>query len=425
MIEIFKNKNYTKLFAAAITSEMGTTVGNMTFAFYLADHFSSQPYWISLAELMYSLPTLFVFLFIGVIADRFDRQKIAEYSDWIRAVLTLFLIASIPMHIIPLTLGILFLQSAVHKFFHPAQSGLIQGILKKEQYQTAFGLNRMIFGVFLIFSVGLGAITYNTVGIYGAFMIDGISFVISALMIRSCKINKAVRLPNGHFKIKEIKLKQTWIDFQNGATYVLKNKLLLFLVAGFFMFGLINGAFYVVSLLTMKYKLDLVNYEWYAALFTMLLGIGIFAGSALASTIGTKFKPYLLIIVCSLITGFLAFIGGVSTSVTPYMIVAPILGLFLAPIWVAIGGWIPRIVAPSYIGRVNGLIDPIMMLAQSISLGLIAVSFPAFISVDFIYYGMALLLSSVGVLYMLTLPKLAKVETAKELTNESGTKVEA
>lgn len=73
-MDIFKNRNFVRLFFAALASQMGTTVGNMAFAFLL-DRFSSQPSYTTLAELMYSLPTIFVFLIVGVVADRFDRKR--------------------------------------------------------------------------------------------------------------------------------------------------------------------------------------------------------------------------------------------------------------------------------------------------------------------------------------------------------------
>lgn len=94
-MDIFKNRNFVRLFFAALASQMGTTVGNMAFAFYLLDHFSNQPAYTTLAELMYSLPTVFVFLIVGVAADRLDRKKVAENCDWIRAGLTIILFAAL------------------------------------------------------------------------------------------------------------------------------------------------------------------------------------------------------------------------------------------------------------------------------------------------------------------------------------------
>ncbi|WLR42362.1 MFS transporter [Bacillus carboniphilus] len=411
MREIFQNKTFVKLFFAMVTSQMGTIVGNMAFAFYLLDRFSGQPYLATLAELMYSLPTLVVFLFVGVLADRLDRQKIAEYSDWIRAILTLFLIFSFITSIVPLMFAILFLRSAVSKFFFPAEAGLIQGILSKEQYQTAAGLNMMVHSIFMLFGVGMGAITYKLLGIYWAFIIDGLSFVVSAMLIKSCQIHEEARLPNGHFKIKELNIKQTIHDFKEGGGYILNKKLLLTLIMGFFLFGFINGGFAILPLFTMKYKLSPENYEWYASLFGIVFGSGVFAGSALASVIGKKFKPYMIIIIGIILMSLTTVSMGLSTSIPLFFVFVGLTGIIIGPLNVALSGWLPSIVDPTFMGRVNGWIDPIMMLAQSVSLGLIALLFPKIIvTVDWIYYGIALLMLVIGIFYALTLPKLNEQE---------------
>ncbi|MFD1739794.1 MFS transporter [Bacillus salitolerans] len=416
MKEIFKNRVFLKLFLATITSQMGSTIGNMAFAFYLLDHFSRQPYLATLAELMYSLPTLAVFLIVGVVADRLDRQKIAEYSDWIRAGLTLFLFLSIFVNIIPLTFAILFIRSAIAKFFYPAEAGLIQGILTKEQYQTAAGLNQMIFSMFMLFGVGLGALTYKLIGIYGALLIDGLSFIMSAFLIRACSISDEVKMPNGKTSIKELTFKQTLQDFKKGGTYILHNKLLRTLIMGFLIFGFINGGFAILPIFTMKYKLAPDNYEWFASLFAIFFGIGIFTGSSLSAFFGKLFKPHILMIMGILATAVTTAGMGVSDAKWIYFVFVSITGFMIAPINVALAGWIPSLVNPSYMGRVNGWVDPIMMLAQSIALGIIALLFPAFItSVEYIYYGVAILMFGVGLFYMTTLPRLAREQECVDI----------
>ncbi|MBM6616572.1 MFS transporter [Bacillus suaedaesalsae] len=418
MKEIFKNRTFVKLFLGAITSQLGSTIGNMAFAFYLLDHFSDQPYLATLAELMYSLPTLLVFLFVGVLADRLDRQKIAEYSDWIRALLTLFLFIAVIVNSVPLIFAILFLRSAISKFFFPAEAGLIQGILTKEQYQTAAGLNQMVFSIFMLFGVGLGALTYKTIGIYGALVIDSVSFIVSAFLIRACSIAVEARMPNGKNSIKDMSFKQTITDFKLGGRYILDRKLLLTIVSGFFIFGFINGGFAILPLFTMKFKLAPDNYEWYASLFAIFFGIGVFIGSSLCATWGKKFKPHTLIIFGVLMTVVSTAGMGFADGIWLYLCFVLMTGFMIAPINVALAGWIPTLVDPSFMGRVNGWVDPLMMLAQSISLGLIALVFPNVISsVDFIYFGIAILMLVVGVYYLFTLPRYSREEEVGEVKN--------
>lgn len=416
MKEVFKNSTFVKLFLAAVTSQLGSTIGNMAFAFYLLDHFSEQPYLATLAELMYSLPTLIVFLFVGVLADRLDRQKIAEYSDWMRAVLTLFLFLAVFINSVPLIFAVLFLRSAIAKFFFPAEAGLIQGILTKEQYQTAAGLNQMVFSMFMLFGVGLGALTYKTLGIYGALVIDGISFIVSAFLIRACTISLEARMPNGRNHLKDLSFKQTLSDFKNGGSYILTRKLLLTIISGFLIFGFINGGFAILPLFTMKYKLAPENYEWYASLFAVFFGIGIFIGSSISATIGKKYKPHTLIIFGVFMTVLTTAGMGYANETWVYLSLVLLTGLMIAPINVALAGWIPTLVDPSFMGRVNGWVDPLMMLAQSISLGLIALLFPKIIvSVDYIYHGIALLMLVVGVYYTFTLPRYSREDEAAQI----------
>ncbi|PQP86004.1 MFS transporter, partial [Paenibacillus sp. AR247] len=177
-MELFRNATFVKMFLANFASQLGSMVGSMAFAFYLVDRFSSQPVYATLAELMYSLPTLVVFLFVGVLADRLDRKRIAVNSDWIRAVLSLVLLLAIYENWIVGAFALLFLRSAISKFFAPAEMSLLQGVMKPEQYVQASSLNMSISGVFMLFGMSLRIqqLTITSV-IEGAILIDMTSFV--------------------------------------------------------------------------------------------------------------------------------------------------------------------------------------------------------------------------------------------------------
>lgn len=408
-MKIFENRNFVKLFFAALASQMGTTIGNMAFAFYLLDRFSHQPSFATMAELMYSLPTLFVFFLVGVVADRFDRKKVAENCDWIRAFLTVLLFGSLFLHSIPLVFFLLFLRSAVTKFFYPAEASLVQSILNKDQYAQAAGLNQMLFSIFMVFGVGLGALAYKTIGLQGAVAVDFFSFVISAVLIRRCKIPMEARLPNGKIKWKDFSIGASYRDFKDGILYIARNKLLASLIFGFFVFGFVNGAFAILPIFTMKYELSPDNYEKYASYFAISLGIGLLAGSGLGTFISSKIKPHQMMIYPIFLSGILIYILGLTDHTGIFLAAVFMIGTCIGPINIAIGGWMPKIVHPKLMGRVSGWIDPLMMFAQSITLGIIAILFPKIISnVEYLYYGMATVILLVFLFYALTLPKLSR-----------------
>jgi len=283
---------------------------------------------------------------------------------------------------------------------------LVQGVLKPEQYDQAAGLNQMVFGMFMLFGMGLGAVAYLYVGVKGAILMDGLSFVVSGLLIQSCQAPLEARLPNGRTPLKEIRFGMVLGDFKEGLLYIWRNKLLLALLLGFFVFGFINGAFSVLPMFTMKYKLSPEEYQTYSSLFAICLGAGLLPGSAAGAYL-VKRLGYIKLIVAGLLLDVV--FGAVMTytgHIGVYLASTFLLGFAMAPVNVALGGWLPQIIMPSLMGRVNAWMDPIMMLAHSVSLGLIAVLYPRWVSLEAVYLGVGGGILAVAIYYALQLPKL-------------------
>lgn len=405
-MQLFKNLTFTKLFLANFTSQLGTVVGNMAFVFYLLDHFSTQPYYATIAELMYSLPTLAVFLFVGVLADKLDRKKIAMNSDWIRAALTVVLLLAVHQEWITAAFAILFLRSAVSKFFIPAETSLLQGIMKEDQYVQAAGLNQSVMGIFMLFGTGLGSIAYQYLGIEGAVIIDGLSFLISGLLIARCQFESKVRLPNGPAKMGDLHIRVIAKDFWQGFTYIRSNRLLMAIISGFLVFGLINGVFAVLPIFTMRYKLSPDHYQTYSALLTIFLGIGFLLGSAIAPALIKKFSKVSVLITGLILSAILTLALGLMDNIWIYLSLVLVTGAILAPVNVVFGGWLPELVEPSSMGRVSAWIDPLMMLGHSVALGIVAVAFPNYVSVEMLYTVLGFCILAVSLYYWVILPSL-------------------
>lgn len=408
IFQIFKNHNYSRLFFATFTSQMGREIGTTAFAFYLLERFANQPIYTTLTQMMYSMPTLFVFWIVGVMADRMDRQKIAANSDWISAFLSFCFLWAVTIGWMPLVFALLFLRSAIANFFGPAESALVQGILQKDQYAVAAGLNQMVMSIFMLFGTALGLLFYRYTGLHGAIIVDMLAFLISGWLIRTCKIADTVRLPNGRSKFKDLNIRQVLIDFIEGIVYIVKNKLLLTLVIGFFIIGIANGGFSVILMYVMRYKLDPVGYEDAMVIVSIIFGIGILASSFFSSLLARRMKLHVMVISGILTLGILSILGGIVPSKELFYIVAILVGLCLGPINVGIGGWLPQIVDPKKMGRVQGCINPLMMLSQTLALGVIAITFPKFVNVDMLYYGVGVCLLLVGIFYFFALPHFAR-----------------
>jgi len=414
MFSLFRNPTFTKLFIAAFASQLGSVVGNMAFAYYLVNRFSSRPALATTAELMYSLPTLAVFWIVGVIADRLDRKFIAAYSDWIRAGLTLLLLIFVHYDALFACFLVLFLRSTVSKFFGPAEMGLMQGSIGQEQYVQAAGLNQMVMGIFMLFGMSLGAAAYHFIGIEGAIIIDGISFVISGVLIAWGKYPEAARMPNGKNRIRDIRFPLLLKDFWQGLHYILGNRLLLVLISGFLFFGIVNGVFTVLPIFAMKYKLSPDNYVVHSSLIMIFLGVGFMLGSIAGPWLIRRFTRTGTLITGLLISSLLIGALGTTRQIGFYLALVLIEGIAIAPVNIVLGSWMPELVPPQHMGRVNALIEPIMMLGHSLALGLVALAFPAWISITWLHYTLGICTAIVSIFYLTALPPLVRKHSGAE-----------
>jgi MFS transporter, DHA3 family, macrolide efflux protein len=412
--EIFKNASFTRLFIANVTSQMGSVIGLTAFMFYILDRFSEQPAYATVTELMFSLPTLAVFFLVGVVADRLDRQKIAYHCEMIAAALSLCLLAAVSTGWIPLIFLTLFIRSAVQKFFFPAEQGILQGVLRKEDYTTAAGLNQFVNSVFMLFGNAIGIFVYWTLGVYGAILVDVVTLTISGLLIKSMNLKESVRQPNGKHSLKELNIRFIWSDFMIGLKYILSNKLLLALIYGFIAFGIVNGGFSVMQVFILKYKLAPDNYEQVSIYLGIVFGAGVMIGSFLSSILTQKVKLFKLIIMGAFYIAIMTILASYATNVVLFLTICFLLALGLPMINIAIGGWMPTIIEPKMMGRVQGWITPLMMLSQSITLGIISIGYPNWFSIEIIYWFVGACFLIIGGYYSLVLPKLAREKEEKD-----------
>ncbi|MBB6455101.1 MFS family permease [Salirhabdus euzebyi] len=405
LFKLFQKSNYRNLFLATLTSQMGSVIGMTAFMFYLLDRFSEQPAYATITELMYSLPTLAVFFLVGVLADKMDRQKIAANCDWISSILSIVLLGAVYIGWMPLIFTILFVRSAISKFFGPAETSLVQGVLSKDEYASAAGLNQMTQSMFNLFGSAIGAIIYWNLGLFGAIILDAVTFAASALFIRACKISEDVRLPNGAHKFKELKVKAVLVDFKAGMTYILGHKLLLTLISGFFFFGIVNGGLSVMPAFILKYKLAPETYEQIMVMLSIVFGIGILVGSVVASIVANKLKLRLMLVIGLIVSGSFIATQALVSEIYALFILNAIVALFLPFINIAIGGWLPSIVNPKMMGRVQGWISPLMMLSHSTTLGIIALTFQKSLTIEALFWIVGGCLTVVGVFFALLLPR--------------------
>ncbi len=119
----------------------------------------------------------------GVVADRYSRKKIVVTTDVLRCFVVLgFLAVREPQHAW-LVYVLTAIQSASQGFYFPAWNSILPDITTRNELGIANALSSATWSVMLAFGAALGGLVSGIAGVYPAFAIDAVTFLLSALII--------------------------------------------------------------------------------------------------------------------------------------------------------------------------------------------------------------------------------------------------
>jgi MFS family permease len=129
------------------------------------------------------LAQLLVSPFAGVAADRFNRKRLLILTDIGRAITVLgFLFVQEPEQVWLLYV-LTVIQMAMSGFFFPARNAILPDIVSRRELGSANALSSATWSVMLAFGAALGGIVAGGWGVRPAFIIDALTFFVSAIII--------------------------------------------------------------------------------------------------------------------------------------------------------------------------------------------------------------------------------------------------
>jgi len=129
------------------------------------------------------LAQLLVSPFSGVAADRFNRKRLLILTDIGRAITVLgFLLVQEPGQVWLLYV-LTIIQLAMSGFFFPARNAILPDIVSRRELGAANALSSATWSVMLAFGAALGGIVAGGWGVRPAFVIDALTFFVSAIIL--------------------------------------------------------------------------------------------------------------------------------------------------------------------------------------------------------------------------------------------------
>jgi len=207
-----QSRNYKLYFSGQFISLIGTWL-QMVAQGWLVLQMTNSAFLIGLVTAIGALPTLIFSLFGGVIVDHFPKKYILLFTQGSSMILAFILgiLTITGMINIYEIMTLAFLLGIVNAIDSPTRQAFVSELVLKSALGSAIAMNSGIFNAARIIGPSIAGLLIAWIGIGGAFMVNGISYI--AVIIALFFITTPTTVINKHIHpLKEIKegLVYTW-----------------------------------------------------------------------------------------------------------------------------------------------------------------------------------------------------------------------
>lgn len=284
-----------------------------------------------------ALPNIILGPFAGVLADRFNKKKLIILSYTVRGIIVLITAFLYkyellrPVHLFIFTIA----NSTMETIMSPATISILPAMIKKEDMLSANSVSSSIYRLFELIGTGVAGIFIGLLGIWGAILIDSITFFSAALLMTLIAYN--------HIKIEDegLNVKSYLRDLKEGFMYLKNNYIIRLTII---MFAAINFCLSPINVLMTVFAKDILKGgPEVLSLMGMAFAIGSILGGLLMGIIGSRYKISTLLIFGMLLFG----IDYALLSIPGHIIVGNLASIITASsMFLIFGLLIPVMVSP-------------------------------------------------------------------------------
>ncbi|MFN2491959.1 MAG: MFS transporter [Pyrinomonadaceae bacterium] len=189
-IELLRgNRGFRQLWLGQVVSQLGDWFD--TIALYtIVLNLTGSGRAIGLLLVARFLPSFVFGSLAGVVADRFSRRSIMIVSDLLRALVVLGFLFVRRADQLWLLYVLTVLQLAFSTFFEPAKTAVIPSIVSDRELVAANAISSVTWSVMLTLGAALGGVVTGWLGTDVSFILDALTYVLSAALIASVRFPK-------------------------------------------------------------------------------------------------------------------------------------------------------------------------------------------------------------------------------------------
>ncbi|GIP35057.1 MFS transporter [Paenibacillus sp. J2TS4] len=348
---LLRNRFVQAILLSGLLLQIGIWVRNYAILLFVMEMTNEDPFAVSMIYVAEFAP-IFIFSFIGgTFADRWRPKRTMIWCDLLSAVSVFAVLATLIFATWHAVFFATLISAILSQFSQPSGMKLFKMHVPGEQMQMGMSLYQTMFAIFMILGPVLGTFVYQSYGIDVAIFIMGISFLLSAAAL--------TLLPADQKEDKGKQASSVREEMAQGFRYVLNSRTLTLLGGCFMSAGLAIGLIQplAVFLVTERLALDKENLQWLMA----ASGIGMILGGALAMVYARKIAPQRMLAFGMIVSAAGMLITSNSTVLWLTLAGQFISGLVLPAIQIGISTLILQNTESSFVGRVNGILNPLFM----------------------------------------------------------------
>ncbi|MFC4776199.1 MFS transporter [Paenibacillus sp. GCM10023252] len=374
---LFSNKFYQTILLSNILLQIGIWVRNFAILMYVTDKTDSDPIAISLISVVEFAP-IFVFSIIGgTFADRWRPRLTMIWCDLLSAVSVFVVLITLYYGSWEMIYFATFISAILSQFSQPSAMKLFKQHIPQEQLQQAMALFQSMMGIFMVFGPALGIYVYQKFDIIPSIAVMGVAFLLSALVLLRLPSDKkeaksATDAEPGASSTPSAPMANFKAELADGLRYVMRSMTLKILGGTFALAGLAVGIIQTLGIFIVTDRLG--EPKEFLQFIMMVYGISMLVGSGGVMVLAKKISPQKLLALGMLVNGATIIGIGMSTNTTITLILQFFAGLTMPCIQIGINTLILQSTEEAYVGRVNGVLNPLFMGMMVI---MMAVSGPA------------------------------------------------
>ncbi|WP_272495806.1 MFS transporter [Bacillus pinisoli] len=348
---IFANRIVLAIMASNFLLQLGIWVRNFAILLYVTDITNNNPLYVSLISVAEFAPIFLFSIIGGTFADRWKPKLTMVWCDFLSAV-SIFVVLLTLMYGSWYAIFFATLVSAIlSQFSMPSAMRLFKQHVPTEQLQGVMAMFQSLMAIFMVIGPLIGTFVYQKYGIFTSIGVMGAMFLLSAAVL--------LFLPKDLEKAKSDEPDNFKKELIDGFKYVMSKQVLkvmggLFAVCGVAV-GLIQPLMIFVTIENLGMTKDFL--QW----LLMANGIGMLVGGGIVMAVSKKVRPQVLLTI-GIVASMISTIGiGWSTLIPLTILLQVFNGLFFPCIHIGINTLILSNTDEAFVGRVNGVLNPMFM----------------------------------------------------------------